>query len=180
MKNLILCLLFITTAVATAQIKGKSSKEPYTSSNGKVYEKKDVITLKEPSGEDAFVYAYTYKSSMSLGNIRKTLNTARDVKNMNLKNTQGLTNAVRTAKNLSSDEILKTSVRSMQSKAVSEKYREENKLDSSSNGNTYKIRSFKIYTDEETGEQIVHAIAKGKGGKVAILIDAAEEAGEIE
>ena len=39
--------------------------------------------------------------------------------------------------------------------------------------------SITSYTDKETGTQIVHAIAKGKGGKVAILIDAAEEKGEI-
>ena len=63
--------------------------------------------------------------------------------------------------------------------AVSESYVSENALDDTMNGKTYKIKSFKVYTDKASGESIVHAIAKGNGQTVAILLEFAEKAGEI-
>ena len=180
MKNLLLFIFVFTTALASAQIKGKSSNDPVTSKSGQIYEKNGVIILDQPSSEDGYVYVYKFKSSMSFGNIMKTAKNVRDVKNMNTSNLQGVSNAIKTTKNIANDELLTTSVSmGLQNKVVSERYREEHVMDDSYADREYKIKSFKIYTDDETGEQVVHAIAKGKGGKIAILLDAAEENGEI-
>lgn len=177
MKNLVLLLLVFSSTMATAQIKGKKVKDPITTKSGKVYEKNGQITLAKASEGDTYVYVYKFKSSLSFSNIKKAVNTARNVKNLNVSNVQGAANAIRTAKDVATDKLLAST---LQNKVVSEKYRKENAVDSSMEGNTYKIKFFKVYTDEETGEKVIHAIAKGKGGKMAILLDAALEAGEIE
>ncbi|WP_159948794.1 hypothetical protein [Polaribacter septentrionalilitoris] len=177
-KNLII-LLMLAPLLTFGQIKGENSKEPFTSIKGTEYKKGTKITLKSPSNKDKFAYVYKFKSSLSFGNIVKTVKNVNDVKNMNLKNTQGIKNAVNTTKNISKSNLVKGSVTSLQSKVVSKSYVKENAWDKKYSGKEYTIKNFKVYTDEATGIKIVHAIAKGKGGKVAILIDAAEEKGEI-
>lgn len=172
-------MLLLAPMLVVAQIKGKNSKEPYTSSKGKEYKKGDVITLATPSNDAKYAYVYKFKSSMSLGNIMKTVKNVNDVANLNLKNTQGIKNAINTTKSISSNDLVKSSVASLQNKVVSEKYVKENAFDKKYAGKTYEIKSFKVFEDTESGQKIVHAIAKGKGGKIAILIDAAEEKGEI-
>lgn len=179
MKKVTLVMLLLAPMLIVAQIKGEKSKEPFTSQKGKVYKKGDEITLATPSGDGTYAYVYKFKSSLSFGNIMKTVKNVQDVKNLNLKNTQGIKNAINASKSIASNDLLKNSVSSLQNKVVSEKYVEENAWDEKYKGREYKIKSFKIYTDKETGTKIVHAIAKGKGGKIAILIDAAEEKGEI-
>jgi len=179
MKKNVIILLLLSPMLVFAQIKGKSSKDPFTSSNGVEYKVKDKITLKKPSTNSKFAYAYTFKSNMSLGNIMKTAKNIRDVKNLNVNNTASIKKAIQTGKNVSKSNLVKGNMASLQSKVVSDKYVEENALGMDMAGKTYTIKSFKVYIDEETGEKIVHAIAKGKGGKIAILIDAAEEKGEI-
>lgn len=179
MRKKIIFLLLLTPAIITAQIKGENSKDPFKTTSGTSYEKGDVITLKEASNEGKFAYVYTYKSSLSFGNIVKTVKNVNDVKNLNLKSTNGIKKAINTTKNIAKDDLLKTSITSLKSKVVSDKYVEENALSSEMKDNEYKIKSFKIYTDDETGKQIVHAIAKGKKGKIAILLELAELEGEI-
>ena len=179
MKKVILVLLLVAPMLMAAQIKGKSSKDPFTSQKGKEYKKGDVIKLAAPSADATYAYVYKFKSSLSFGNVMKTVKNARDIKNLNLKNTQGIKNAINATKSIAGNDLLKNSVASLQNKVVSEKYVKENAFPAKMSGKGYTIKSFKVYTDEETGTQIVHAIAKGKGGKIAILIDAAEEKGEI-
>lgn len=179
MRKHVIFLLLLTPAILVAQIKGKNSKDPFKTTSGTTYKKGDVITLADASNESKFAYVYTYKSSLSFGNIVKTVKNVNDVKNLSLKNTNGIKNAINTTKNISRDDLLKTSVKSLQNKVVSEKYVSENALEAKMKGNKYKIKSFKIYTDKESEKQVVHAIAKGKKGKIAILIDLAEQEGEI-
>ena len=64
------------------QIKGENSKEPFTSIKGTEYKKGTKITLKSPSNKDKFAYVYKFKSSLSFGNIVKTVKNVNDVKNM--------------------------------------------------------------------------------------------------
>lgn len=174
-KKLIAILLFVPIMVF-GQIKGEKSEESFTSESGKTYAVGDNITLKLPSNSDKYAYVYKFKSSLSLGNIVNTVNNARNVANLNTSNIQGIKNGINVAKKVANDKILASS---LQSKVVTEKYVEENAMPKKFEGNAYEIKYFKVYTDEETGKQIVHAITKGKGGKVAILIDAAEEKEEI-
>lgn len=176
MKKNVIILLLLAPMLVVAQIKGKKSKEPFTSTKGITYKIGDAITLKDPSNSDKYAYVYKFKSSMSLGNIMKTVQNVNNVANLNTSSVQGIKNAVNTAKNVAGDKLLASS---LQSKVVSEKYVTENAWDKKYSGKAYEIKSFKVYEDKETGTKIVHAITKGKGGKVAILIDAAEEKGEI-
>lgn len=179
MKTKIIFLLLFTPVIIIGQIKGEKSKDPFTSSKGTNFKTGDVITLKQASNEDKYAFVYKFKSSFSFGNIVKTVKNVNDVANLNVKSTQGIKNAIKTTKSIASNDLVKNSVSSLQNKVVSEKYVKENAWDKKYSGKEYKIKNFKVYTDNETGQQIVHAIAKGKGGKVAILIDAAEEVGEI-
>ena len=55
----------------------------------------------------------------------------------------------------------------------------ENALEASMKGSKFKIKSFKIYTDKDSGDTVVHAIAKGNGKKIAVLLEFAEKTGEI-
>ncbi|MFC4268049.1 hypothetical protein [Polaribacter marinivivus] len=176
MKKNVIILLLLAPMLMLAQIKGEKSKEPFTSSKGKTYKVGDAIILKNPSNSDKYAFVYQFKSSMSFGNIMKTVKNVNNVANLNTSNIQGIKNAVNTAKNVAGDKLLASS---LQSKVVSEKYVTENAWDKKYSGKAYEIKSFKVYEDRETGKKIVHAIAKGKGGKVAILIDAAEEKEEI-
>ncbi|WP_026775911.1 hypothetical protein [Polaribacter sp. Hel_I_88] len=179
MKTNVIILLLLAPMLVLAQIKGKNSKDPYTSENGTIFKKGDKITLASASKDNSFAYVYKFKNSFSVGNIMKTVKNVNDVANLNVKSTQGIKNAINTTKSVAGNDLLKTSVSNLQNKVVSEKYIEENALATDFSGKTYTIKSFKVFTDDETGKQIVHAIAKGKGGKIAILIDAAQKNGEI-
>lgn len=179
MKKSAIILLLLAPMFVLAQIKGENSKDPYTSVNGKVYKVGDEITLKKASNENKYAFVYKFKSSLSFGNIVKTVKNVNDVANLNVRSTQGIKNAINTTKNIASNDLVKNSVASLQNKVVSESYVKENAWDNKYSGKEYTIKSFKVFTDEETGKQIVHAITKGKGGKVAILIEAAEEMEEI-
>lgn len=179
MKKQILVMLLLAPMLIVAQIKGKKSKEPFTSISGKTYKVGDAITLKTPSNEAKYAYVYKFKSSMSLGNIVNTVKNVNNVANLNVSNVNGIKNAINTTKKVANSNLAKGSITSLQSKVVSEKYVKENAWDKKFSGKAYTIKNFKVYTDEETGKQIVHAMAKGKGGKIAILIDAAEEKSEI-
>ncbi len=172
-------MLLVAPMLAVAQIKGKNSKDPYTSKKGKEYKKGDVIKLATPSNDEKYAFVYKFKSSLSFGNIMKTVKNVNDVANLNVKSTEGIKNAINTTKNLANNELIDSSIASLQNKVVSEKYITENAFDKKYSGKGYTIKNFKIFEDKETGTKIVHAIAKGKGGKIAILIDAAEEKGEI-
>ncbi|MFY9242196.1 MAG: hypothetical protein WAO74_04140 [Polaribacter sp.] len=179
MKKNVIILLLLAPMFVLAQIKGENSDEPFTSQKGKEYKVDDVIVLKKASNEGNYAFVYKFKSSLSFGNIVKTVKNVNDVSNLNVNSTQGIKNAINTTKSIASNDLVKNSVASLQNKVVSESYVKENAWDKKYAGQEYTIKSFKVFTDEETGQQIVHAIAKGKGGKVAILIDAAEENDEI-
>lgn len=179
MKKRILIILLLAPMLIMAQIKGKNSKDPFTSAKGTAYKTGDVITLKTPSNKDKYAFVYKFKSSMSFGNLMKTAKNVRNVKNANLKSTKNIKSTINTTKNIANSNLAKGSVTALQNKVVSEKYIKENAFPKKYSGKEYKIKSFKIYTDKETGQKVVHAIAKGKGGKIAILIDAAEEKEEI-
>ncbi len=179
MKKNVLILLLLAPLFVMAQIKGEKSKDAFTSMNEKTYNVGDKITLKTPSNEDKYAFVYKFKSSLSFGNIVKTVKNVNDVKNLNVKNTRSIKNAIKTTKNVANSNLAKGSVVSLQNKVVSEKYVKENAFPKKYSGKDYTIKYFKVFTDDETGKKIVHAIAKGKGGKVAILIDAAEEKEEI-
>ena len=179
MKKRILVLLLLAPMLVVAQIKGKNSKDPYKSKKGIEYKKGSKIKLSKPSNGEKFAYVYKFKSSLSFGNVMKTVKNARDVKNLNVKNTKGIKSAINTTKSISNNDLINSSIASLQNKVVSEKYVKENAFEAKMSGNEYTIKSFKIFTDKESGKKLVHAIAKGKGGKIAILIDAAEEKGEI-
>lgn len=179
MKKSAIILLLLTPMFVLAQIKGENSKDPFTSANGKEYKVGDDITLKQPSNGDKYAFVYKFKSNFSFGNIVKTVKNVNDVKNLNVKNTNSLKKTIQTTKNLANSNLAKGNISSLQNKVVSESYVKDNAFESKYSGKEYTIKSFKVFTDEETGKQIVHAIAKGKGGKVAIFIDAAEEKEEI-
>ena len=179
MKKNVIILLLLAPVLAFAQIKGENSKEPFMSSTNKEYKVDDVIILKNPSNSDKYAFVYKFKSNLSFGNIMKTVKNVNDVKNLNTSNVKSIKKAVQTTKNVANRNLAKGSITSLQNKVVSDNYIKENAWDKKYAGKEYKIKSFKVYIDEETGQQIVHAIAKGKGGKIAILIDAAEEKKEI-
>ena len=106
-------------------------------------------------------------------------NTLKDAKNLDVKNVNKLAQNLETVNKLASNEIVSGAMAQLIGQAVSESYVTANALESSQSGNKYKIKNFKVYTDKASGESIVHAIAKGNGKTVAILLDFAEKTGEI-
>ena len=179
MKKTVLVMLLLAPMLIVSQVKGKKSKKSFTTSAGTTYNVGDMIHLKTASKDDAFDYVYVNKSMLSLKNITKIVKSVRDVKNMDVKNVNNLANNLEAVTNLANNDMVSGAMSKLMGKAVSEKYVSENALNSSMSGNKYKIKSFKIYTDKNSGESIVHAIAKGDGKKVAILLEFAEKAGEI-
>ena len=97
-------------------------------------------------------------------------------KNGNVSNLSTTINAVNS---IASSGLLDGTMSKLMNKAVSSKYVSENALDATLSKTSYKIKNFKIYKDKKSGEKIVHAIAKGNGKTVAILLEFAEKAGEI-
>lgn len=179
MKKQILVMLLLAPMLVLAQVKGKKSKKPFTTSSGTEYQVGDVIQLKKASNTDKFAYVYIYKSGFSLKNITKVVKSVRDVKNLDVSSVQNISNTLDNVNTIANSELVSNAMSQLMGRAVSEKYVEENALSSSKESSKYKIKSFKIYTDKDTGETIVHAIAKGRGKKVAILLEFAEKTGEI-
>ena len=108
------------------------------------------------------------------------MKSVQDVKNMNVSNVNSIANTVKSVNNLASNELADEAMSKLMMQAVSPSYVEKNALDTTMEGIKLKIKQFKIYTDKETGENIVHAIAKGKGKNVAVLLELAEKSGEIQ
>jgi hypothetical protein len=180
MKTKILIMLTLVPMLAFAQIKGKKSKDAFTTSQGTEYKVGDVIKLGKASNGEKFAFAYVKKSALSIGNIKKAMKSVQDVKSMNVSNVSSITNTVNTVNNLANNELAEEAISKLMGKAVSPSYVEKNALDTSMEGKKLKIKQFKIFTDKETGETIVHAIAKGGGKNVAVLLELAEKSGEIQ
>ena len=181
MKTTITTLLILFVSItAFAQIKGKKSEETFTAKDGRVFNVDDLIELKEPSNGEKFAYVYEFKSNMSFKNITNAAKTLSDVKNMNVSSLQGVSNNIDNIKLIANSEMISSSMTALVSSVVSDKYVAENALDRTSAHTKWKIDNFKIYTDKETGETIVHAMAKGSGKTIAILIDFAIIKGELQ
>lgn len=179
MKTKVLVMLLLTPMLILAQVKGKKSKKSFTTSSGKVYNVGDMIQLNEASNDGKYAYAYINKSMLSLKNITKVVKSVSDVKNMKVSDVNNLRNNLETINSIAKSDVVSGAMAQLMGQAVSESYVTENALDASMNGNKYKIKNFKVYTDKASGQSIVHAIAKGNGKTVAILLDFAEKTGEI-
>ncbi len=179
MKKNVIILLLLTPMLMLAQVKGKKSKKPYKTSKGTEFKVGDIVKLETASNNDKFAYVYVNKSMLSLKNITKAVNTIKDAKNMNVKNVNNLASNLEKVNTLANNEIITGAMAQLMGQAVSESYATENALNTSDSGKKYKIKSFKVFTDKNSGNSIVHAIAKGNGKTIAILLDFAEKAGEI-
>lgn len=180
MKTTITIMLLIFISAATfAQIKGKKSEETFTAKDGRTFNVDDVIELKNPSNGDKFAYVYEFKSSLSFKNITNAAKSLNDVRNMNISDVASVSKNMDQLQTLASNDMISDKMGSLMNTVVSEKYVSENALDKTSANTKWKIDTFKIHTDKETGQQIVHAMAKGGGKTVAILIDFAIIKGEL-
>lgn len=179
MKTKVLIMLLLAPVIAFAQIKGKKSKKPYKTTKGTEFKVGEVIQLKKASNGNKFAYAYVKKSGFSLKSIANVANTVRDAKNLNVNSVSSISNTVNKANELANSELVNGAMNQLMGQAVSETYVSENALPAAMEGSKFKIKQFKIYTDKDTGDQIVHAIAKGSGKNVAILLDFAEKMGEL-
>lgn len=180
MKTTITSLLILFVSVtALSQIKGKKSEETYTSKNGRVFNIDEFIELKDPSNGEKFAYAYEFKSNLSFKNITNAAKTLSDVKNMNVSSISNVAGSVDNIKMIANNDLLTSSMGSLINSVVSEKYVSENALDKTSAHTKWQIENFKIYTDKKTGEQVVHAMAKGAGKTVAILLELAMAKNEL-
>jgi hypothetical protein len=176
MKKRILILLLLAPMLMLAQVKGKKSKKAFKTSSGIEYKVGDVIQLKKASNSDKFAFAYINKSGFSLG---KALNAAKSLNNLKNGNVNNISNTINAVNSIASSGLLDGTMSKLLNKAVSKKYVSENALDATMSNASFKIKNFKIYKDKKTGEKIVHAITKGKGKTVAILLEFAEKSGEI-
>jgi hypothetical protein len=180
MKTTITSLLILFVSItAFSQIKGKKSEETFTAKDGRLFNVDDIIELKQPSNGEKFAYVYEFKSSMSFKNITNAAKSLNDVKSMNVSNVSSISDNMDNIQTLAKNDMITDSMGSLMNTVVSEKYVTENALDSTFANTKWKIDTFKIYTDKETGEQIVHAMAKGAGKTIAILIDFAIIKGEL-
>lgn len=180
MKTTITSLLILFVSItAFSQIKGKKSEETFTAKNGRTFNVDEIIQLKEPSNGEKFAYVYEFKSSMSLKNITNAAKSLNDVRNMNVTSVSNISANIDNVQALANNDMISGSMGSLMNAVVSEKYVSENALDKTAANTKWKIDTFKIYTDKETGEQIVHAMAKGAGKTIAILIDFAIIKGEL-
>lgn len=180
MKTAITSLLILFVSItAFSQIKGKKSEETFTAKDGRTFNVDDIIQLKEPSNGDKFAYVYEFKSSMSLKNITNAAKSLNDVRNMNVSNVSNISSNLDNVQALANNDMISSSMGSLMNSVVSEKYVSENALDKTAANTKWKIDTFKIYTDKDTGEQIVHAMAKGAGKTIAILIEFAIIKGEL-
>jgi hypothetical protein len=176
MKTRILVMLLLAPMLILAQVKGKKSKNAFTTTSGTEFKVGEMITLKKASNSDKFAFAYVNKSGLSIGNALKAARSLKNLKNGNVSNLSTTINAVNS---IASSGLLDGTMSKLMNKAVSSKYVSENALDATLSKTSYKIKNFKIYKDKKSGEKIVHAIAKGNGKTVAILLEFAEKAGEI-
>lgn len=172
-------LLLTIPAMTFSQIKGKKSKAPYTGENGVTYKKGDSFKLGPASGGEVFAYAYEYKKSFSLKNIANAAKNIRDVKNMNVKNVKNLSNNINTVKNLADNDLVNSTMTKAMGNVVSAKYVEDNALASSFSNTKWKIKEFKVFEDKDSGEKLVHAIAKGNGKTIAVLMNYAIKVKEL-
>ena len=179
MKKQILVMLLLAPMLVLAQVKGKKSKESFTTSNGTEFNVGDVVKLEKASNDDKFAFVYVNKSMLSLKNITKAVKAVKDAKNMDVTNVNKIANNLETVTNIANSEIVNGAMTQLMGQAVSKSYVEENALDLSMEGKKFKIKQFKVYTDKNTGDSIVHAIAKGNGKTVAVLLEFAEKTGEI-
>lgn len=179
MKTRILIAFMLVPMLAFAQIKGKKSKEPFTSSKGTTYKIGQIIKLGKPSNGDKFAYAYVKKGGFGLGDIAKIAKSVNDVKNLNVSNVQSIANSVKQVNEIANSELVSSAMNQLMGQAVSESYVAENALAAGMEGTKYKIKKFKVYTDKDTGDKIVHAIAKGSGKTIAVLLEFAERTGEL-
>ncbi len=172
MKTTITSLLILFVSItAFSQIKGKKSEETFTSKNGRIFNFDDIIELKQPSNGEKFAFVYEFKSSMSLKNITNAAKSINDVTSMNVSNVNNISANLDNVQTLANNDMISNSMGSLMNAVVSEKYVSENALDKTFANTKWKIENFKIYTDKETGEQIVHAMAKGAGKTIAILVE---------
>lgn len=180
MKKVFATMLLLTLSTVTfAQIKGKKSEEPFTSSSGKEYKVGDMIQLKQGSKEGVFAYAYEVKSALTMANITKAATAMRDLKGGGVKSLKGISNNIDNVRALQNSGVLNSAVNGLMNAAVSEKYVAENALKADMANTQYEIQNFKVFTDKKSGESLVHAIAKGNGKTIAVLIELAALANEI-
>lgn len=180
MKNLLFTfLLLAVSGVTSAQIKGKKSEEPFTASTGQVFNVGDKIQLKQGSKAGTFAFAYEVKSAFSLKNITNAVNTVSNAKNLGASGLKNVGANVDKLNALSNTALVNDAMGNLMAAAVSEKYATENALTSVYANSSWTIENFKVYTDKATGEQLVHAIVKGSGKTVAILIEFAMKTGEM-
>jgi len=179
MKKNVIILLLLAPMLVLGQVKGKKSKKSFKTTKGTEFKVGDMIKLDKASNEDKYAYVYINKSMFSLKNITKAAKTLKNAKKMDVKNVNNLTKNLEVVTDLANNEIVSGTLSKLMGQAVSESYVKENAIASSLSGTKYKIKSFKIYTDKDTGQSIVHAIAKGNGKTVAVLLDFAEKSGEL-
>lgn len=180
MRTTITSLLILFVSVtAFSQVKGKKSEETFTAKNGRTFNVDEIIELKMPSNGDKFAYAYESKSAFSVKNIANAAKSINDVRNMNVSNVNSISSNMDNITALAKTDMVSNSMSSLMSAAVSEKYVAENALDKNSANTKWKIENFKIYTDKDTNEQVVHAMAKGAGKTIAILLEYAIIKGEL-
>ncbi len=172
-------LLLAIPVMTFSQIKGKKSKTPFEGTNGTTYKIGDSFKLGVASGGEVFAYAYVYKKSLSLKSLANAAKSIRDVKNMDVKNVRQIGNNISTIKNISDNQLVNSAMTKAMGNAVSEKYVSENALASSFSNTKWKIKSFKVYEDKESGEKLVHAIAKGNGKTIAVLMNYAIKVKEL-
>ena len=179
MKKRVLVLLLLAPMLLLAQVKGEKSEETFVTPKGTTFNVGDIVTLGKASNGGKFAYAYISKSGFSLGKITSAVKSVNDARNMDVNNVKNISNTLNKVNDLANSELVSSLQAQLMGQAVSSDYVLENALDASMGDKKFKIKKFKIYTDKDTGEKIVHAIAKGNGKTVAILLEFAEKTGEI-
>lgn len=172
-------MLLVAPVLAFGQVKGKKSKKAFKTSKGTEFKVGDVVTLGKASNKEKFAYVYVNKSMFSIGNIVKAVKTVKDVKNLDVNNVKNISNTLNKVSEIANSELVNKAMSQLMSQAVSESYVTKNALSKDMAGSKFKIKYFKIYTDKDTGDKVVHAIAKGNGKKVAILLEFAEKTKEL-
>jgi hypothetical protein len=178
-KSLFTFVLLTITIIGNAQIKGKKSEDPFKASNGAEYRVGDMITLKQGSKDGTFAYAYEAKSALTMANITKAATAVRDMKGGGVSSLRGVSNNIDNISAISNSGVLNSAMAGLMNAAVSEKYVSENALPPAMANTSWEIQNFKVYTDKASGEQIVHAMAKGNGKTIAVLIELALLANEM-
>src|SRR5690606_2528676 len=116
---------------------------------------------------------------LTMANITKAATAVRDLKGGGVSSLKGISNNIDNISAISKSGVLNGAMSGLMHAAVSEKYVSENALPAAMANTKWEIQNFKIFTDKATGEQLVHAIAKGNGKTIAVLIELALLANEI-